>query len=121
MSTATASELSTTGSSPPRDSCPASRLAIPQPLATLASTIAAGPRPVTSNGTSISTAGASSGREDGSEDGEGVDRAAGDALEADRGQGELELPTVEAVAGGGQVLEVAVVDEPQAHGDDADH
>src|SRR5207244_7129211 len=56
-----------------------------------------------------------------SEDGQRVGRAAGAAHHPQRRQHELELVAAALLAGGGEVLEVAVVDEPQAHGDDADH
>src|SRR5207248_58519 len=50
-----------------------------------------------------------------------VDGAPRHALEADRCQHELELPPAEPGARVGEILQLTVVDEPQAHGDDPDH
>src|SRR4051812_5367869 len=135
------SSSSTTASSTPVGSCPASRVGRPHPAATLAATSGAGPLPTTSKGVSMRIIGAgrrrpgaplrpidrSDARPSASEapttskDRQRVDGTARHALEADGGQRELELPPVEAGAGVGQLLELAVVDEPHAHGDDPDH
>src|SRR3954451_6498647 len=94
---------------------PASRHGMAQPASILATVSGPGPRPTTTAGTSINT----TSRE--SEDGDRVHGTAGDSLEADRREGELELPPSETGARVGQILELAVVDEPQTHGHDADH
>src|SRR3954452_5721696 len=112
-SAATAASPSGTGSAPPAGWWPARRHGIAWPASSLAAVSGPGPPPTTIAGTSISTAG--------SEDGDRVHRAAGHALKADRRERELELPPPEPVARVGEVLELAVVDEPQAHGDDPDH
>src|SRR5678815_6140380 len=55
------------------------------------------------------------------EQGDGVDRGARDVLQAKRGDGQEELPAPALGTGLADLLEVAVVDEPEAHRHQAHH
>src|SRR5215470_19312686 len=55
-------------------------------------------------------------RVDGLEDGDGIDRRACHVLETERGHGQEELPALEPRGGLSQLLQVGVVDQPEAHG-----